>query len=109
MESQPTIFVPRPRKLFQRITHLDLALPIRIDLSDFDSVPRTNMVFPSGDGGAKSYLSGVECVDTMIPCCLQAVLDNITLLRPAVGEPAAEGEEGDFESGWPKMAEDLCL
>lgn len=68
------------------------------------------MVFPQAEmDGAEVYLSGVEGVDAVIPCCLQAVLDGIALLRPAVGEPPAEGEERDLESGWPKMAEDLCL
>lgn len=32
----------------------------------------------------------------MIPCCLHALLDDIAFLRPAIGEPAAEGEERDF-------------
>lgn len=59
--------------------------------------------------GAGVYLSGVEGVDAMIPCRLQTLLNDIALLRPAVGKPAAEREERDFESGWPKVAEDLCL
>lgn len=42
----------------------------------------------------------------MIPCCLHALLDDIAFLRSAIGEPAAEGEEGDLGSTGPKVAKD---
>ncbi len=66
------------------------------------------MILEGEREGEVIHLSGVESVDTMIPCRLQALLDDVAFLRPAVSEPAAEGEERDFESGWPKVTEYLC-
>lgn len=71
-----------------------------------------------------AYFSGVEEVDAVVPSSLEALLrviscrrvwwrraelylDNVALLGPAVGQPAAQGEDADLETRWSQVAEDL--
>lgn len=77
------VFVARPGQLLQCSSHLNLGLSIGVDLS------------------------GIEGVDTVVPGGLQTLLDNVTLLGTTVGEPASETEDGDLQSSWAQVAEDL--
>lgn len=59
------VFVSWPRQLLKRSPHLDLTLAIGIDFG------------------------GIEGVDTVLPCCLEAFFHDVAFLSAAVGEPAA--------------------
>lgn len=43
----------------------------------------------------------------MVPRCLQALLDNVSLLGSAVGQPASQREDGHLQSGRTEVAKDL--
>ena len=60
------VLISRPRELLQCLTHLDLTLSVGV------------------------YLCGVEEVDAIVPCALQAVFDHVTLLCAAVRQPSAK-------------------
>lgn len=75
------VLVTRPVELLERLSHFDFALAIGVDLG------------------------GVEEVDAVVPGSLKAVLDDLALLGAAVGEPAAEREDGDLQSSGPEVAE----
>lgn len=49
--------------------------------------------------------AGEATHDAVVPGCLQDLLDDGALLCAAVGEPAAEGEEGDLETGGAQVPE----
>lgn len=71
------------------------------------------------------YLSGIEEVHTsknvsivdwrqsgslhlpVVPRSFETLLDNVALLRASVGEPTAQREDADLQSGRTKVAEDL--
>jgi hypothetical protein len=75
------VLITRPVELLERLTHLDLALAVGVDLG------------------------GVEEVDTVVPGSLHALLDNVAVLGAAVGEPSSEREDGDLEAAGSQVAE----
>lgn len=68
------ILISRPSQLTQRITHLDLRLAICVDLGC------------------------VEEIYSILPCCGKDVFYDAAFLGAAVGEPATEGEDADFQA-----------
>lgn len=79
------IFVAWPSKFLERLAHLELGLPIGINLGR------------------------VEEVDALIPGCLQAFLDYVTLDGPSVGKPPAQRQDGDLETTRTQMPKDLFV
>ena len=75
------VLVTRPCELLERLTHLNLALAVGV------------------------RLGSVEEVDAVAPRRLEAVLDDLALLRATVCEPASEREDGDLQSGGTEVAE----
>lgn len=56
-----------------------------------------------------TYLCSIKSINPILPRSLQALFDNIALLRASVREPAPEREERDLQSSWAKVTEDLCM
>lgn len=75
------VLVARPVELLERVAHLHLALSVGVDLG------------------------GVEEVDAVVPGGLHALLDDRAVLRAAVGEPAAQREDGDLQAAGAEVAE----
>ena len=75
------VLVAGPVELLEGVAHLDLTGTVGVDLG------------------------GVEEVDSVVPCSLHALLDNVAVLGAAVGEPSAEGEDRDLETAGAEVAE----
>lgn len=75
------ILIPRPVQLLKRAPHLDLALARRV------------------------RLGRVEEVDAVVPGRLHALLDDVALLRAAIGEPAAQREDRDLQARGAQVSE----
>lgn len=75
------VLVTGPVELLEGVSHFDLTGAVGVDLGS------------------------VEEVDSVVPCGLHALLDNVAVLGAAVGEPAAEGEDRDLQTAWAEVAE----
>lgn len=79
------VLITRPIQFLQSSAHLNLALAAGI------------------------YLGRVEHIDAIVPGSLQALFDNIALLRTTVSEPSTKRQYGNLQACRPEVAKDHVL